>query len=529
MKKLLTIVLVVLFVLCIGIAFIGCDNYNEGENEQGGVSEKNCNHIIGIDGVCSVCEEYIPTDGVVYRISEADEKNVEVCGYNGTARSVVIAREYNGLPVTTIAWKAFHNCDVSHVVLSNTITTIESYAFDFCKLTSIVLGESLTSVSQFAFSGCFRLVEIYNKSKLAFPRENAIIETGIDSYAKNIYNVPNGSKLVTDQNGYVIYTDGNERILIDYIGTETNLILPEDITKINGYAFYNRNQLTSIATGDGVTEIGEDAFLICNSLKTVVVGDGVVTIKSDAFAYCPNLSEIMLGKNLVDIEMWVFKGCKRLTKITVDEANTEYKSVDGDLYTKDGTELLQYAIGKAETTVTILPEVTRIGIGAFRLCDAVTDVVIGDHVLTVADRAFADCENLTSISFGKSVKYISDVAFEHTKLLNITVNEENTRYQAENGVLYSNENGKKSLRLYAARNTAETFVVPDDVYSIQRHAFERCTYLKNVLIGSNVTRIVAYAFNTCENLTSVNVASANTVVEKNAFFQCEKLTVTVLS
>lgn len=116
--------------------------------------------------------------------------------------------------MTTIAEKSFHDCDISHVVLSDTITTIESYSFDFCKLTSIVLGENLTSMGEFAFSGCFRLVEIYNKSKLSFSEENAIVETGIDSYAKNIYNVTNGSKLVTDQNGCVIYTDGNERILI---------------------------------------------------------------------------------------------------------------------------------------------------------------------------------------------------------------------------------------------------------------------------------------------------------------------------
>ena len=299
-KKLLTIGLAVLLMLCMSVSLIGC---NENNNES--------KHNVGSDGVCTVCEEYIPKDGVVYQISD-DGQSAEVCGYEGTDSFVVIAKEYNGLPVTTVATWAFLDCDnISRVVLSDSITTLNSAAFSCPNMTSIVLGKNITTLQDFAFSSCFRLVEIYNKSKLSIAT-NSIENGNIGYYAKNIYTEPAGSKLVTDENGYVIYSDSEKKELISYLGTETNLILPENITKINDFAFYDMDKVESVIIGNKVTEIGKHAFSICDSLKTVAVGDGVTYIGNEAFAYCYNLNEIRLGKKLLTIGEWAFQSCSKL-------------------------------------------------------------------------------------------------------------------------------------------------------------------------------------------------------------------------
>ena len=513
-KKFLTIGF--LLMLCMGIGFVAC---NENVESQ----ENACKHTVGYDGTCTVCEEYIPTDGVVYQISE-DGRSAEVCAYGGTASLVVVAKEYDGLPVTTVATWAFRDCDhVSHVVLSDSITTLNGWAFSSCSnMTSIVLGENLTTIRDFAFSACFRLVEIYNKSSLSIMAGSE--ENGsVGYYAKNIYTEPTVSKLLIDENGYVIYSDGEKKELISYVGTVASFILPETITKINDYAFYDTDTIESVVIGDQVTEIGKHAFSICDSLQTVTVGDGVTSIGNEAFAYCYNLTEIRLGRNVSTIGEWAFRSCSKVKNITVDGANSTYASIDGDLYTKDGKTLLQYAIGKPETTIIIPDQVTVISRGAFRYCKTITDINIGDNVLGVGGWAFAECANLTSISFGKGVNFIDDSAFDDTKLLTITVDEENTAYMAENNVLYSFANGNKYLCLYSARNTAETFIVPDDVYCINRYAFENCDDLQNVVVGQNVYRIFEYAFVSCKNLVDVEIKNADTIIDKNAFFQCEKL------
>ncbi len=516
MKKLLIIGLAVLSALCMGVELVGCK-----DNEE--LSENACKHNVGSDGVCAVCEEYIPTDGVVYQIS-ADGQSAEVCGYEGTDSFVVIAKEYNGLPVTTVATWAFRDCDnISRVVLSDSITTLNDAAFSFCtNMTSIVLGKNITTMQDSAFTACFSLVEIYNKSKLSIAA-NSMENGNVGYYAKNIYTEPTNSKLSTDENEYVIYSDGEKKELIAYVGTETNLVLPENITKINDHAFYNMDKLESVIIGNQVTEIGTHAFSICDSLKTVTVGDGVNSIGSEAFAHCYNLNEIRLGKKLLTIGEWAFQSCSKLKNIIVDGENSAYVSIDGNLYTKDGKKLLQYAIGKPETTVTIPDNVTVISRGAFQDCETITDIIIGDNVLSVGNWAFAECKNLTSVSFGKGVNFIADSAFYNTKLLKITVNENNPAYMAENNVLYTFANGIKYLALYAARNTAETFIVPDDVSYINRYAFENCDYLRNVIIGQNVYKIFEYAFVSCKNLVGVEIKNADTIIDENAFFQCENL------
>ena len=56
----------------------------------------------------------------------------------------------------------------------------------------------------------------------------------------------------------------------------------------------------------------------------------------------------------------VFNICKALTNIDVANNNQQYKSINGDLYTKDGKTLLQYAPGKTEKSFTIPSHVTNI-------------------------------------------------------------------------------------------------------------------------------------------------------------------------
>ena len=83
-----------------------------------------------------------------------------------------------------------------------------------------------------------------------------------------------------------------------------------------------------------------------------------------------------------------FYDCDSLTSITVDANNSTYKSIDGNLYSKDGKRLIQYAIGKTDISFATPDSVTSIGDWVFYDCDSLTSVTIGNSVTSIGSSAF---------------------------------------------------------------------------------------------------------------------------------------------
>lgn len=148
----------------------------------------------------------------------------------------------------------------------------------------------------------------------------------------------------------------------DYRDSITSVKLPDALTRIGNYAFYNLSKLTSVTLPDSLTRIGERAFGSCTKLKSIKIPESVTEIEQYAFNGCYALTSVTLPPGLTQIPAYCFSNCKSLPGLTIP----------------DGVE--------------------SIGQQAFAYCRGMTAVEIPSNVAYVGEYAFYGCDSLTAVA-----------------------------------------------------------------------------------------------------------------------------------
>ena len=101
-----------------------------------------------------------------------------------------------------------------------------------------------------------------------------------------------------------------------------DIIIPNDITEIKNYTFYNCDNLASVSMQNNVTSIGESAFRSCTNLASVNIPNSVTSIGESAFEYCSNLESIKIPNSVKFVEPYTFNECNLKTIVLGVEVNT---------------------------------------------------------------------------------------------------------------------------------------------------------------------------------------------------------------
>ena len=208
---------------------------------------------------------------------------------------------------------------VSVVNVPDNVTSIGKYAFENCtSLTSITIPDSVISIGSYAFSGCTSLTSITIPDSVTSIGSSAFYNSNIN----DIFFVINSIENFLNINVVKSNLRGNVHLL-DVNGFEmTEVVIPDGVTSINDFAFYNCTSLTSITIPDGVTSIGEWVFQNCTSLTSITIPDSVTSIYRGAFYNCTSLTSIIIPSSVTSIGDFAFSDCTSLTSLTIPSSVT---------------------------------------------------------------------------------------------------------------------------------------------------------------------------------------------------------------
>ena len=231
----------------------------------------------------------------------------------------------------------------------------------------------------------------------------------------------------------------------------------------NGKLEKYRGRDAVVRIPSSVTSIGDHAFSRCSAVEKIIIHEGVTSIG----------------------EYGVFDDNASLTSIEVAPGNKNFKSINGDLYSKDGSRLLRYAMGKRDTGFIIPASVKSIARAAFSGCDALENVTLSPLLTEIGSYAFSFCKALQRVEIPALVTKIPDGAFFCCYLL-------------------------KSVRL------------PDSAAEIGGKAFSGCKSLSDINIPISVTSFGNEAFSGCSSFAGVDLTgrAGFVTVGLKAFYGC---------
>ena len=306
---------------------------------------------------CGITEITIPESlKIAYRYSFSNCKNLTTVNWNATNCA--------GGDSDSDDDRIFGSCDnLTTINFGNNVKRIPADAFYYCRsIISVTIPESVTSIEGCAFEGCYKLIEVYNKSAInivAGKSDNGYVAY----YAKNVYTKAGESKLSKDENGLVVFSDSSDKLLVDYQGSNGDVVVPNSITQIYEYAFFNNTSLLTVTILSNITSIPDYAFAGCTGLTSITIPDSVTKIGDAAFYGCKGLTSITIPNSVTSIGSSAFSGCSGLTSITIPDS------------------------------------VTSIGWGAFSNCSSLESITIPGSVTSIGAYAVYECRNLTNVYF----------------------------------------------------------------------------------------------------------------------------------
>lgn len=466
-------------------------------------------------------------------------KEAVITGYNGSLKEITIPEKIGNLTVTEIAEDAFYDS-----------------SFDL-----INLAGTLKKISKDAFYKCY--VETVNVKDIA-------------SWCK-----------IEFENEYANPCAASAKASLCIDGVEIkSLYIPEGVTKINSFAFYNNRDIEKVFIPQSVKSIGEMAFrgaYYIEEVYCVSTGKNWETMTSKAPVFITDDAEIRLinpdetpihgltyreengeiiitgyegnlfrleipekinGKPVVKIDSYAFDYNNKIAEVILPDTLKEIfpgAFLECEYLTKvnipKNVQVLHEGVFEnceSLRDIEFPKNLKEIGIHAFSGCDSITKVEIPEGTESLLGHAFGDCYNLDEIKLHDNIKVFSGAAFYNTAYYNDESNWISGALYIGNYLCFVNENAKGKFvvnegtriipdQAFDGNLGITEIVLPDSVTTIGDAAFSGCENLKKINLPEGITEIPYRAFEDCYSLEKIELPSTVTRIGESAFNVCRSL------
>lgn len=330
------------------------------------------------------------------------------------------------------------------------------------------------------------------------------------------------------------------------------------VTQVASRTFYSVS-CKYISLPNTVRVICSNAFALNSKLEYLNLGTGVEVLQSNAlgsmskitnFRLPPNvrvlaeqavsltMDSVFIPASVVDMDPRAFYNCSKTSKYIVDPANTVYKSVDGDVLSKDGTAFLMHPRYSTATSVTLPETVTVIGpYACYGNTNLTAPLEIPERIKTVGTWAFASCRKITGVKTGGAVD-IGPFAFAWVSY--------DTSLEIGPALRTIGANAFESFGSSAYKTIDSTLFIPATVQHIGTDAFTSSSfprleiaegrevidtmafagmpYLVSIKLPSTLKRIDMLAFRVASRLTAINLPASVTYIGDGAFIGANYVT-----
>ena len=324
-------------------------------------------------------------------------------------------------------------------------------------------------------------------------------------------NIDFGSKILShtvDNNGNcIIEFEGKFTRIPDraFKNTKINskdICIPNTVTSIGSYAFYNTAISGNLAIPNSVTEIGEGAFENCMNLNSLFLPSNLKRIENRTFNACGFSGGLTIPNSVTEIGEKAFYNCT---------------GFNGTLTLSNKLETIGESAFNGCSgftgSLTLPNSVTDIGNGAFMNCKYFTSLELSNALSAIPEYAFKGCEGLSgSLVIPNSVTEIGNQAFSGCTGFNGTLTLSNKLETIGVSAFYGCTGFTGSLTL------------PSSVTTIGQSAFYSCRSFTKLELPNTLSVIPTQAFTHCRSLSGELVIPASvTEIGRLAFYDCQNL------